>query len=120
MPQCYQSIVIAAPIDQVWDTVKNFHDFSWAAGVIDSCEAVGSIGGSEIGAQRILNGLFHETLLECNAAGRDRNVARACFRPIASLVSVVSDFVANGYQTMQHVSTSPPAIPDSQISRVRF
>jgi len=68
MPQCYQSIVIAAPIEQVWDTVKNFHDFSWAAGVIDSCEAVGSIGGSEIGAQRILNGLFHEILLECSAA----------------------------------------------------
>ena len=51
---------------------------------------------------------------------RDRNVAHACFRPITSSVSVVSDFVANGYQTMQHVSTSPPAIPDGQISRVRF
>jgi len=39
---------------------------------------------------------------------------------LTSSVSVVSDFVANGYQTMQHVSTSPPAIPDGQISRVRF
>jgi hypothetical protein len=44
-------------------------------------------------------------------------VAHACFRPITSSVSVVSDFVANGYQTMQHVSTSPPAIPDGQISQ---
>jgi hypothetical protein len=51
---------------------------------------------------------------------RDRNVAHACFRPITSSVSAVSNFVANGYQTMQHVSTSPPAIPDGQISRVRF
>jgi hypothetical protein len=52
--------------------------------------------------------------------GRDRNVAHACFRPITSSVSVVSDFVANGYQAMQHVSTSPPTIPESQISRFRF
>ncbi|MDP3334294.1 MAG: SRPBCC family protein [Methylococcaceae bacterium] len=68
MPKCYQSIVIAAPIEKVWETVKNFHDFSWSAGVIDSCEAVGSIGGTEIGAKRILNGAFHETLLEYNEA----------------------------------------------------
>lgn len=68
MPQCYQSIVIAAPIEEVWETVKNFHDFSWATGVIDSCEAVGEIAGTEIGAKRILNGAFHETLLECNEA----------------------------------------------------
>ena len=55
-----------------------------------------------------------------DGVSRDRNVAHACFRTITSSVSVVSDFVANGYQTMQHVSTSPPAIPDGQISRVRF
>jgi|GEM_PF-2200859 len=66
MPKCYQSIVIAAPIELVWETVKNFHDFSWAAGVIDSCEAVGNIGGTEIGAKRVLNGAFQETLLEYN------------------------------------------------------
>jgi hypothetical protein len=64
MPQCYQSIIINAPIGRVWDTVKNFHDFSWAVGVIDRCEAVGLFRGCEIGAQRILNGVFHETLLE--------------------------------------------------------
>lgn len=68
MPQCYQSIVIAAPIEEVWETIKNFHDFSWASGVIDSCEAVGSLGGTEIGAKRVLNGAFHETLLECHEA----------------------------------------------------
>lgn len=67
MPQCYQSIVINAPIERVWDTINNFHDFSWAGGVIDRCEAVGDLGGQEIGARRILNGAFHETLLECNA-----------------------------------------------------
>lgn len=68
MPACYQSIVISAPIERVWDTIKNFHDFSWAAGVIERCEAVGDLGGTEAGAKRVLNGEFHETLLECNEA----------------------------------------------------
>jgi hypothetical protein len=31
-------------------------------------------------------------------------VAHACFRPVTSSVAVVSGFVANGYQIMQHVS----------------
>jgi hypothetical protein len=66
MPQCYQSIIINVPIDHVWDTVKDFHDASWAVGVIDSCVAVGERGGSETGAKRIVNGVFHETLLECD------------------------------------------------------
>lgn len=68
MPRCYQSIVIAAPIERVWQTIENFHDFSWAGGVIERCEAVGDLGAFEVGAKRILNGVFHETLLECNAA----------------------------------------------------
>ena len=35
MPHCYQSIVInAPPIERVWDTLKNFHDMSWAASAI--------------------------------------------------------------------------------------
>lgn len=67
MPGTYQSIVINAPIDSVWDTVKDFHDFSWAAGVIDSCESVGDFSGQEVGAKRILNGAFKETLVEVDA-----------------------------------------------------
>lgn len=68
MPQCYQSITVNAPIEQVWNTLKNFHDFSWAKNVIDNCIAVGETPGTEVGAKRILNGAFHETLLECNPA----------------------------------------------------
>ncbi len=68
MPQCYQSIVINAPLDKVWDTVNNFHNMSWAEDVIETSEAVGSLPGNEAGAKRILNGVFHETLLECNAS----------------------------------------------------
>lgn len=70
MPQCYQSILINAPIERVWDTVKDFHDFSWAGGVIDRCEAVGELRGCESGAKRILNGVFHETLLDYDPSAR--------------------------------------------------
>lgn len=59
---CYNSIVIDAPADKVWEKLRNFHDLSWAAGVIETCEAVGEIPAAQIGAQRILNGVFHETL----------------------------------------------------------
>ncbi len=34
--------------------------------MIEQCETVGEISGTEAGAKRILNGVFHETLLECN------------------------------------------------------
>lgn len=59
---CYNSIVIDAPVDQVWAKIRNFHDLSWAAGVIEKCDAVGGIPASQIGAKRILNNAFHETL----------------------------------------------------------
>ncbi|CAA6824555.1 MAG: Polyketide cyclase [uncultured Thiotrichaceae bacterium] len=64
MPSTYQSIVVNAPIEAVWDTVKNFHDFSWAPAVIESCEVVGDATGLEVGAKRVLNGAFEETLVE--------------------------------------------------------
>ena len=67
MPQCYQSIIVHSPIEKVWDIIKNFHDMSWASPVIEQCESAGDFSGTEVGAKRILNGVFHETLLECNA-----------------------------------------------------
>ncbi|NOQ14375.1 MAG: SRPBCC family protein [Methyloprofundus sp.] len=66
MPQCYQSIIVHAPFEKVWDTIKDFHDMSWASPVIEQCDAVGDFSGTEIGAKRVLNAAFHETLLECN------------------------------------------------------
>lgn len=66
MPQCYQSIIVNAPINYVWDAIKNFYDMSWAKNFIETCEAVGNRSGSEAGAQRVLNEVFYETLLECN------------------------------------------------------
>lgn len=66
MGNTYQSIVINAPREKVWDTVKNFHDTSWAPKVIKKLDAIGDKAGNEIGAQRLLNGVFAETLQELN------------------------------------------------------
>jgi len=59
---CYNSCAVNAPVDKVWTALSNFHDMSWASRVIESVEVVGDKGRDEIGAGRILNGVFHETL----------------------------------------------------------
>ncbi len=63
MGSCYNSVTLNAPVGRVWDTVRNFHDLSWAPEVITSVGPVGDIDGATPGAMRILNGLFHETLI---------------------------------------------------------
>ena len=62
MGNCYQKIEIEAPIKQVWDTICDFHDISWAPDVVASVDKIGDKNGNEIGAGRILNGAFYETL----------------------------------------------------------
>ena len=59
---CYNSTVIPASVNDVWALFRNFHDMSWAEGVITKTEPVGDAAGHEIGAKRILNDAFHETL----------------------------------------------------------
>ncbi len=61
----FQSIRVTAPAEDVWKTVRDFHDFSWSK-VIESCEAVGDKPGDMVGSQRVLNGAFKETLMEHN------------------------------------------------------
>ena len=60
---CYNSIVIEAPSNEVWSILRNFHDMSWSPNVITKLEIKGLKSFEEIGAQRILNDAFHETLL---------------------------------------------------------
>lgn len=62
MPSTHQSIVVDAPIDAVWAKLNNFHEVPWASAILTSIEKVGDKNGQEIGAKRILNGVFHETL----------------------------------------------------------
>jgi len=70
MGKTYQSIVINAPVEKVWEKLSNFHDMSWASGVINKCEPVGKLKSNQIGAQRLLNNAFHETLLGTNQVDR--------------------------------------------------
>ncbi len=64
MGTCYNTLIVNAPIDKVWKTVRDFHDLSWAKGVAEKVEVVGEQKGDQIGAKRVLNDAFHETLLE--------------------------------------------------------
>ncbi len=64
MPKTNQQKVINAPVDDVWKKFNNFHDLSWAPNVITAVEKVGDIDGGHVGAKRVLNEIFHETLLE--------------------------------------------------------
>jgi len=63
MGKCHNSLVVKRPIADVWSAIRDFHDFSWAPSLITSCVAVGEAKGDQLGAKRILNGAFHETLL---------------------------------------------------------
>jgi hypothetical protein len=68
---CYNSIVIKAPAERVWQELRDFHGMaSWAKGIIESCAAEGEAKGTEIGARRVLNGVFKETLLGLDDHGK--------------------------------------------------
>lgn len=69
MGKCYNTVEITTSIDEVWNTISNFHDMSWAPGVITSVEKIGGKNADEVGAKRILNEAFHETLTEFNPEG---------------------------------------------------
>ena len=62
MGKTYQSITINAPVEKVWKAVRDFHDMSWCPNVITKLEKVGDKAGDEIGAGRMLNDAFRETL----------------------------------------------------------
>jgi len=66
MPVTTQSKIIQASLEATWDKLGNFHDLSWAPNVVTSCDVVGPIDGHNVGAKRVLNGVFHETLTEAD------------------------------------------------------
>ncbi len=63
MAGCYNSTIIEAPIDDVWQMISNFHQLGWADPVVTKVAICGALAGTEVGARRILNDVFHETLL---------------------------------------------------------
>jgi len=66
----YNSAIINADVDTVWGALRDFHDMSWADGVIENVQTIGMKAGTEVGAARVLNGAFHETLLELDDSNR--------------------------------------------------
>jgi len=62
MGDCYNKIEIHSPISEVWNTISNFHDMTWATGVSINVSKVGDKEGTDIGAKRVINGSIHETL----------------------------------------------------------
>ena len=94
MPDVHASLVIDAPIAQVWDRIKNFHDFSWAPGIVTSCAAVGDVEGNARGAKRLINDAFLDRLLEYDASahGYKYSIEEA---PSPISPSEVSNFVGH-------------------------
>jgi len=70
MGQCYNSVVVNAAVEDVWNSIKSFHDLSWAPNVITQVDVIGDKKDGEIGAQRKLNDAFVETLIELNETER--------------------------------------------------
>ena len=66
MGSTYQSIVVDAPVADVWAAIRDFHDMSWAPNVIEKLTVVGDHTGDQVGARRRLNDAFEETLLGLN------------------------------------------------------
>jgi len=60
---CFNSVIVNAPVDKVWSAMRNFYDLSWAPNVVEDVEQVGNFDGTQVGAKRVLNGAFQETLL---------------------------------------------------------
>ena len=52
MGKTYQSSVINAPAEKAWKVLSDFHDMSWAKGVIAKVTPVGDRKGNQIGALR--------------------------------------------------------------------
>lgn len=70
MGSTHQEIEINAPVDTVWQTIRDFHDLSWAPNVITGVDTVGDQPGDQVGAGRVLNGAFHETLQTLDDDGK--------------------------------------------------
>lgn len=70
MGDCYNSILVKAPAEKVWAKVRNFHDMSWATGVVEKTEVVGDVKGDQVGARRVLNDVFHETVTALDDGAR--------------------------------------------------
>ena len=110
---CYNSCVVQGSVEDVWSALRNFHDLSWAPGVVEKLERVGEAAADQIGARRVLNGVFHETLLSLNDVERelkysiDDGPGPVAKDQVANYVGVVRVFrVTDGNATFVEWSSS--------------
>ena len=69
MGKTQQSTTINRSPADVWAKVRDFHDMSWCPNVITDLKKVGDKSGLEVGAKRLLNDAFHETMHELDDEG---------------------------------------------------
>jgi hypothetical protein len=67
---CYNTCVVPASVEHVWDALRDFHNLSWAKGVVEKVAVVGECASDQIGAKRVINDVFHETLLALDDEAR--------------------------------------------------
>lgn len=65
MGTTYNSTVIDAPIDKVWETVRDFYHLEWAQMDL-TVKSANDLKADQIGASRVINDVFHETLVDLN------------------------------------------------------
>ncbi|KNC54815.1 uncharacterized protein AMSG_01667 [Thecamonas trahens ATCC 50062] len=65
---CSHAVFIPSSADSVWATIRSFHDLSWAPNVVTSCEGDGE--PTTVGATRVINGVFAETLTVFDDEGK--------------------------------------------------
>ena len=52
---CYNSIVINAPAEEVWDVLKNFHNLSWSKNVVSKVDIIGDKSADEIESSHFIH-----------------------------------------------------------------
>ena len=67
---CYNSTVVNTSADKAWARLRDFHDLSWCPHVVTKVDKIGDVPGTQSGAKRVLNGVFHETLLTVDDSAR--------------------------------------------------
>jgi len=60
---CCNSTVVNASVEKVWARLRDFHDLSWCPNVVTNVAKGNDLPGTQVGAKRVLNDAFHETLL---------------------------------------------------------
>lgn len=93
MGKTYQSILVNAPADRVWAAIRGFYDFAWAPNVITKVVVVGDKTGEDVGAVRLLNDAFTETLIELNDDDRTFKYSISD-APASASASDMSNYIA--------------------------